>query len=113
MLKRHLQHLVERSLADFPVALITGARQVGKSTLAQALITQDWRAAYLTLDDRTVLDAALNDPEGFLAANPTPLVIDEVQRAPDLLRAIKRWVDRARKSGQTSAQRAIGIPSRV
>ena len=100
MLKRHLQHLVERSLADFPVALITGARQVGKSTLAQALITQDWRAAYLTLDDRTVLDAALNDPEVFLAANPTPLVIDEVQRAPDLLRAIKRWVDRARKSGQ-------------
>jgi hypothetical protein len=78
MLKRHLQPLVERSLADFPVVLITGARQVGKSTLAQALITPDWRAAYLTLDDRTVLDAALTDPEGFLAANPTPLVAEEM-----------------------------------
>jgi len=87
-------------LADFPVVLITGARQVGKSTLAQALITPDWQATYLTLDDRTVLDAALTDPEAFLAANPTPLVIDEVQRAPDLLRALKRRVDRERKNGQ-------------
>lgn len=100
MLKRHLQDLVERSLADFPVVLITGARQVGKSTLAQALITHDWPATYLTLDDRTVLAAALNDPEGFLAANPAPLIIDEVQRAPDLLRAIKRCVDRERRNGR-------------
>lgn len=100
MLRRHLQHPVERSLADFPVVLITGARQVGKSTLAQALITTNWRAAYLTLDDRTMLDAALTDPEGFLVANPTPLIIDEVQRAPDLLRAIKRRVDRGRMGGQ-------------
>jgi len=100
MLRRHLQPLVERSLADFPVVLITGARQVGKSTLVQALVTPDWQATYLTLDDRTVLDAALTDPEAFLAANPTPLIIDEAQRAPDLLRAIKRRVDRDRKNGQ-------------
>ncbi|HSB80289.1 MAG TPA: ATP-binding protein [Candidatus Methylomirabilis sp.] len=100
MLRRHIQHLVERSLADFPVVLITGARQVGKSTLAQALITPAWNATYLTLDDRTTLDAVLADPEAFLAANPTPLVIDEVQRAPDLLRAIKRRVDRKRENGQ-------------
>ena len=100
MVRRHLQGLVLKSLADFPVVLITGARQVGKSTLAQALITSKWPATYLTLDNRTVLDAALTDPEGFLAANPTPLIIDEVQRAPDLLRAIKRRVDRDRKSGQ-------------
>ncbi len=59
MLRRHLQGLVLQSLADFPVVLITGARQVGKSTLAQALITAKWPATYLTLDDRTVLDAAL------------------------------------------------------
>jgi hypothetical protein len=100
MLRRHIQPLVEKSLADFPVVLITGARQVGKSTLAQALMTSDWQATYLTLDDRTVLDAALADSEAFLAAQSTPLVIDEVQRAPDLLRAIKRRVDRDRKNGQ-------------
>lgn len=100
MLRRHLQGLVLESLADFPVVLITGARQVGKSTLAQALITAKWPATYLTLDNRTVLDAALTDPDGFLAANPVPLIIDEVQRAPDLLRAIKRRVDGDRKSGQ-------------
>ncbi|MBI2211188.1 MAG: AAA family ATPase [Deltaproteobacteria bacterium] len=100
MLRRHLQSLVLESLADFPVVLITGARQVGKSTLVQALITTKWPATYLTLDNRTVLDAALTDPEGFLAANPVPLIIDEIQRAPDLLRAIKRRVDRDRKSGQ-------------
>lgn len=100
MLKRHVQPLVEKSLADFPVVLITGARQVGKTTLAQALITQNWQATYLTLDDRTALDTALADPEAFLAAQPTPLVIDEVQRAPDLLRAIKLRVDRDRKAGQ-------------
>jgi hypothetical protein len=100
MLRRHLQQQVERSLTDFPVVLITGARQVGKSTLAQALITTDWQADYLTLDDRTVLDAALTDSEGFLAANPGPLIIDEVQRAPDILRAIKRQVDRRRLGGQ-------------
>lgn len=78
MLKRHIQPLVQKSLADFPVVLITGARQVGKSTLAQALITPEWQATYLTLDDRTVLDAAMSDPEAFLAAQPIPLVIDEV-----------------------------------
>jgi len=100
MLRRHIQPLVEKSLADFPVVLITGARQVGKSTLAQALITPAWQATYLSLDDRTVLDAALADSEAFLAAQSTPLVIDEVQRAPDLLRAIKRRVDRDRKNGQ-------------
>jgi hypothetical protein len=100
MVPRHLHPLVEKSLADFPVVLITGARQVGKSTLAQALLARTWPATYLSLDDRTLLDAALGDPDAFLAANPPPLVVDEVQRAPDLLRAIKKRVDRERKAGQ-------------
>jgi hypothetical protein len=54
----------------------------------------------LTLDDRAVLDAALRDPDGFIAGTPTPAILDEVQRAPDLLRAIKLAVDRNRTSGQ-------------
>lgn len=100
MIPRHLQGLVKDSLAYFPVVLITGARQVGKSTLAHALIGKPWPATYLTLDDRSTLDTALSDPDGLLRANAAPLVLDEVQRAPDLLRAIKLVVDRDRKPGR-------------
>jgi len=73
---------------------------VGKSTLAQGLINSSWNAAYLTLDDRAVLDAALRDPDGLISGVPIPVVIDEVQRAPDLMRAIKKSVDRHQKPGQ-------------
>ncbi len=100
MIRRYLQDPVLESLKHFPVVLLTGARQVGKSTLAQGLIGPSWPALYLTLDDRAVLDAALRDPDGFISSQPTPVVIDEVQRAPDVMRAIKRMVDRHRKPGQ-------------
>jgi predicted AAA+ superfamily ATPase len=100
MIRRYLQDLILESLKHFPVVLLTGARQVGKSTLAQALIKGSWDATYFTLDDRTILDAALRDPDGFVSGLPMPAVIDEVQKAPDLLRAIKRGVDQDRKSGQ-------------
>ena len=99
MIRRHLEPLVLESLKDFPVVLITGARQVGKSTLVEALCARKWKAAYLTLDNRALLDAALMDPDGFITANPGPVAIDEVQRAPDLLRAVKLQVDRKRKPG--------------
>jgi len=100
MLKRHLQDLILESLQNFPVVLVTGARQVGKSTLAQSLSKNSWKASYLTLDDRVTLDAVLRDPDGFIKGTPTPVVLDEVQRAPDLLRAIKLAVDHNRKPGQ-------------
>ena len=67
MIRRHLQSQVLGTLKHFPVVLLTGARQVGKSTLAQELIRSSWKSAYLTLDDRTVLDAALLDPDGFIS----------------------------------------------
>jgi len=100
MIRRYLHNSIIESLKHFPVVLLTGARQVGKSTLAQELIGPSWKAAFLTLDDRAVLDAALRDPDGFVRGLPTPVVIDEVQRAPDLMRAIKRIIDRHRKSGE-------------
>jgi predicted AAA+ superfamily ATPase len=64
------------------------------------MINASWDASYFTLDDRTILDAALRDADGFVSGLPTPAVIDEVQKAPDLLRAIKRSADRERKAGQ-------------
>jgi predicted AAA+ superfamily ATPase len=100
MIRRYLQPSVLKSLQHFPVVLLTGARQVGKSTLAQDLIGKSWQASYLTLDDRVVLDGALRDPDGLISATPTPVVLDEVQKAPDLMRAIKRRVDREKAAGQ-------------
>lgn len=100
MLPRHLTPAVQRALRRSPVVLLTGSRQVGKSTLVQALARAAWRGAYATLDDRATLDAALHDPDAFLEANPAPLAVDEVQRAPDLLRAVKRVVDRDRRPGR-------------
>lgn len=100
MIRRYLEMAVLESLRHFPVVLLTGARQVGKSTLAQSLIESSWKANYLTLDDRTTLDAALRDPDGLVGGMPTPAVIDEVQKAPDLMRAIKREVDRHRSPGR-------------
>lgn len=100
MIRRYLQDSILESLQHFPAALLTGARQVGKSTLAQHLIGPSWKALYLTLDDRAVLDAALRDPDAFISDMPTPVVIDEVQRVPDLMRALKRMIDRHRKPGQ-------------
>jgi hypothetical protein len=100
MIRRYLQDSILESLKYFPVLLLIGARQVGKSTLAQGLIGPSWKARYLTLDDRTVLDAALRDPDGLISNIETPVVIDEVQKAPDLMRAVKRMVDRHRKPGQ-------------
>jgi uncharacterized protein len=100
MIDRHLEPLVLDSLQEFPVVLVTGARQVGKSTLVRSLCDTKWKAPYRTLDDRTVLDAVLTDPDQFITANPGPVAIDEVQQAPDVLRAIKLSVDRNRKPGQ-------------
>lgn len=100
MVRRFLQDRLGESLRYSPAVLLTGARQVGKSTLAQATARTRWKADYLTLDQRAVLDAALHDPDGFIEGTPTPVVLDEVQRAPDLLRAVKLSVDRDRKPGQ-------------
>jgi predicted AAA+ superfamily ATPase len=99
MLARHIEPALRRALRRSPVVLLTGARQVGKSTLAQELAHGPWPARYVTLDERAALDAALGNPDGFLEVNPAPLVIDEVQRAPDLLRAVKLAVDRRRRPG--------------
>ena len=100
MIPRNVTSAVLEALSDTPVVLLNGARQTGKSTLAQWLAEKAHPARYITLDDAAVLAAARDDPTGFLAGFDGPLVIDEVQRAPELFLAIKRTVDRNRIPGR-------------
>jgi uncharacterized protein len=98
MLYRQLTQSISESLTDTPVVLLHGARQTGKSTLMRCLA--DANARYVTLDDAAVLSAVRQDPAGFLAANHGRMLIDEVQRAPELFLAMKHEVDLARMAGQ-------------
>jgi len=97
----NLPRLVAQSLAErlgvMPAVVVTGARQTGKSTLAQELAPGKRR--YFSLDDLDVADAARRDPE-LLVGGDQPVTLDEVQREPDLLRAVKRAIDRKRRPGQ-------------
>ncbi len=105
MFRRHLTRNIAESLQDTPVVLLHGARQTGKSTLMRGLA--DAGSRYLTLDDAATLSAVRQDPAGFLAANHGRLLIDEVQRAPDLFVAIKHEVDLARLNGDRAGGRFL------
>jgi predicted AAA+ superfamily ATPase len=90
MYKRFIEHRVVEALSDTPVVLIAGPRRAGKTTLVRKMDGEDRR--YITLDDQTVLAAAQSDPAGFIRGLDKA-IIDEIQRAPDLLLAIKKTVD--------------------
>lgn len=97
MIQRHIEGPLQEALADTPVVLLVGARQTGKSTLAQTLVPP---SRYLTLDDATILASARAAPSEFVAGFDHLVVIDEVQRSPGLLSAIKASVDRRRSAGR-------------
>ncbi len=88
---------LEQHLRVMSATVVTGARQTGKSTLVQQLGGE--RRRYVTLDDLDALTAARNDP-GLLVDGPQPVTLDEVQREPQLMHAIKRSIDRERRPGQ-------------
>ena len=100
MIPRHATARLRKALADRPVVLLHGARQTGKTTLARALAAADHPARYVSFDTLTTLSAARGDPAGFLAGIEGPVVLDEVQRVPDLFVAIKAAVDRDRDPGR-------------
>jgi len=102
--------LVTTALRDTPVILVSGPRQCGKTTLVRDLIPG--AREFITLDDDTILASARSDPAG-LVRGFDKVTIDEVQRAPDLLRAIKRSVDDDRRAGRfllTGSANLLTVP---
>ena len=87
------------ALADTPVVLLHGPRQCGKTTLAR-WVGEPAGYGYLSFDDDTLRAAALADPTGFVADLPSRMVLDEVQRVPELFTALKVAVDRDRTAGR-------------
>jgi len=99
MYQRNIVSELQSAIADTPAVLLNGARQTGKSTLAQEFARSN-TIPYVTLDDATQLAAASSDAQGFLAGLGDRAVIDEVQKAPGLFPAIKMSVDRDRRPGR-------------
>ena len=97
MYTRFAQRRVEEALSDTPVVLIVGPRRCGKTTLARNLEQSGRR--YITLDDQTTLESAQSDPGGFIRGLDLA-IIDEIQRVPELLLAVKKTVDEDDRPGR-------------
>lgn len=101
---------VTTALKDTPVVMVNGPRQCGKTTLVREFASRN--RSYITLDDDTVLESVRNDPRGFVRGLDMAIV-DEVQRAPELLRAIKKSVDADRRPGRfllTGSANVLALP---
>ena len=89
---RALEQVVRKTSKEYPVVLVTGPRQVGKTTMLRKLADGSDRR-YVSLDDLNERNLAQNDPELFLQTHRAPALIDEVQYAPELFSAIKIRID--------------------
>ena len=110
MYGRFVEHRVEEALSDTPVVLIVGPRRAGKTTLVRKLGGAD--RTYITLDDQTALEAAQADPTGFIRGLDRA-IIDEIQRVPNLLLAIKKTVDEDYRPGRfllTGSANVLTLP---
>jgi predicted AAA+ superfamily ATPase len=110
---RNITEKLQRALKIYPVVLIGGARQVGKTTLVKNVLANQGYS-YYTLDDRSTLLFAQRDPQGFIENLVGPVVIDEIQRVPELLLAIKHVSDHDPKAGRfviTGSANPMLLPS--
>lgn len=110
MYDRFVERRAEEALSDTPVVLIVGPRRAGKTTLVRKM--GDAKRDYITLDDQTVLAAAQSDPVGFVRELDRA-IIDEIQRAPELLLAIKKSVDEDYRPGRfllTGSANVLTLP---
>jgi len=97
-IKRNLETVITQVTKEYPVVLVTGPRQVGKTTMLQKLMEGTERG-YVSLDDLNERNLAKTDPELFLQLHTTPVLIDEVQYAPELFTYIKMNVDKNHEPG--------------
>lgn len=95
---RQIEDVLKQYLKQFKVVLMTGSRQVGKSTLLKECLSNDFE--YVTLDDINELDMAQNDVAQFFMNHKMPLIIDEVQYAPNIFRQLKYLSDKQDDKGQ-------------
>jgi predicted AAA+ superfamily ATPase len=102
------------ALAESRATALLGARQVGKSTLVRDLAANEYQARFFNLDDELTANEARSDPTGFVADISGPAVIDEIQRAPALLLAIKQRLDQDQARGQfllTGSANILTLPT--
>lgn len=113
LLRRALADTAREVIETFPAVVIQGARQVGKSTFAQLLVT-DRPSRLVTLDDPATFESSRLDPSGFVDQFPEgTLVIDELQRSPELILPIKASIDRDRRPGRfvmTGSSNLLRLP---
>ncbi len=106
--KRYLEQKVEEAFKFYPVVAVLGARQTGKSTLIKNLFGTKIKT--ITFDPVQDIGNARKDPDFFLQNNPSPVFLDEIQYAPELLPAIKRKVDETGKKGQYIISGSQNLP---
>ena len=95
--RRSIEQVINEYKEQFPILLLTGPRQVGKSTLFKELFQEEYK--YFSLDDPILKEQIVNDPRLFLKNNPEKLIIDEVQYAPSIFPYLKMKVDENREDG--------------
>ncbi|MFC1629058.1 ATP-binding protein [Gemmatimonadota bacterium] len=113
MIPRKISKPLQDALDVSPIVLLQGPRQSGKTTLVRDCIAQATPRQYMTFDDLPTLAAARNDPQGFIRGLQGPVIIDEVQRIPDIALAIKAEVDRNKTPGRfllSGSARALVLP---
>lgn len=96
-IRREIEPFVRKLAENFPVVMVTGPRQSGKSTLVKTIFPQ---YEYLSMDDYSELEMAKSEPTDFISSKSTKVIIDEVQKAPTLLDAIKLEVDKEKTPGR-------------
>jgi predicted AAA+ superfamily ATPase len=114
MIERAITTRLLAALADTPVVTLVGGRQTGKSTLVSGLAEHGHEAEYVTLDDPTELAGARNDPVAFVDRFAGPVILDEIQRAPEIFLALKAAVDSDRRPGRfllTGSANVLFVPT--
>jgi predicted AAA+ superfamily ATPase len=113
MYRRCIKPALNDALSDTPVVFLAGARQSGKSTLVRQIAEESGHTRYVTMDDSSLLAAATADPQGFIDGLSGRVVLDEAQRVPGLMLAIKAAVDRNRQPGRfllTGSANVLALP---